>query len=282
MDQDLEQISRPTPSTQFLIFNLFGDYIMPRGGRIWTPDLLYLLDLLGVSERAARSTLSRMKKRGWFTTVKDGRQSRYDLTPAGRAICEAGNQRIFEPPLDNWDGQWHLVVYSLPEEMRKIRNEVRKKLVWFGYGNLAPGTWIAPHDRHKELEPSLIELGVQQYVDLFSGEHMGITSDEALVRRCWDLEEIAAAYRAFFEKHRFRYKHFCTNWTQKKPTAEETFCYRFWLTYEFQQFPRLDPNLPMELLPDEWIGYKARQMFKDCRELLNQEVQPFLDKVIGA
>lgn len=281
MNQDLEQITRPTTSTQFLIFNLFGDYILSHGGRIWTPDLLYLLELLGVSERAARSTLSRMKKRGWFTTVKDGRQSRYDLTPTGRAICEEGNQRIFEPPLLDWNGRWHIVVYSLPEEMRKLRNELRKKLIWFGYGNLAPGTWIAAHDWHVELKPALVELGVEQYVDLFVGEHAGVTSNEALVRRCWNLAEIAAAYEAFDAKHRPEYEQFKKLGSQNgQLAAEACFTRRFWLTYDFQTFPRLDPNLPASLLPENWIGHQTRQMFLDYRRLLSDHLEPFLAKVI--
>src|SRR5690349_6334762 len=86
----------PNVRTQFLIFTLFGDYILPRGGAIWTASLLYLLDLLGVGERAARSALSRMTSRGWLIARKRGRRSQYSLTAQGRALLEQGQRRIFE------------------------------------------------------------------------------------------------------------------------------------------------------------------------------------------
>ena len=47
MIKEVQQVSRPTKSTQFYIFNLFADYIVP--GRVWTNDLLYLLKLIGFS-----------------------------------------------------------------------------------------------------------------------------------------------------------------------------------------------------------------------------------------
>jgi PaaX-like protein len=61
-----EPAEAPNVRAQFLILTLFGDYILPRGGTIWTTSLLALLDLLGVGERAARSALSRMSARGWL------------------------------------------------------------------------------------------------------------------------------------------------------------------------------------------------------------------------
>jgi len=62
LDNPLLELREPAPassvSTQFVVFNLFGDYILPHGGSIWTNNLLRLLELLDIGERAARSTLS--------------------------------------------------------------------------------------------------------------------------------------------------------------------------------------------------------------------------------
>jgi phenylacetic acid degradation operon negative regulatory protein len=99
-----EPVERPSARAQFLILTLFGDYILPRGGEIWTSSLLALLDLLGVGERAARSALSRMSGRGWLLARKQGRRSQYSLTGQGRALLEHGARRLFEPPLAEWDG----------------------------------------------------------------------------------------------------------------------------------------------------------------------------------
>ena len=283
MIEDMQQVTRPTKSTQFYIFNLFADYIVPHGGSAWTSDLLYLLDLIGVSDRAARSTLSRMKQRGWFETVKEGRRSRYQLTERGAAIVKEGDKRIFEEPFTDWDGVWHLVVYSLPEEKRKLRNELRKKLIWFGFGNLAPGTWVSSHDRQAELEPILSDLGIRSYVNLFAGQHVGNTSDLELIARCWDTPALQKEYDAFLRRYQPAYDTFRQTLANNEKDAfspQACFAKRFWLTFDFQPFPRKDPNLPTVLLPEDWSGYRARQLFLDYRQLLSNGMQEFIDQVL--
>lgn len=266
-------------STQFVIFNLFGDYILPRGGSIWTNNLLRLLGLLGVGERAARSTLSRMKQEGWLATRKFGRRTQTSATRRGRAILEQGNQRIFEPPLERWDGQWRLVVYSLPEEKRELRNQLRKQLVWYGFGNLAPGAWVSPHERQAELEAILDALAVRRHVSLFTGRHAGALSDQELVARCWDIPGLEAEYRAFVGRHQRAYDGLRAAHAagQAPPAPEACFVRRFWLTYDFQPFPRKDPNLPPALLPSPWVGHEARQLFAGYRRLLSLGMGDFID-----
>ena len=46
--------TRRAARTQFLIFTLFGDYILSREGWAWTGSLIRLLGLLGVSSQAVR------------------------------------------------------------------------------------------------------------------------------------------------------------------------------------------------------------------------------------
>ncbi|MCG8346820.1 MAG: hypothetical protein MI924_03435 [Chloroflexales bacterium] len=283
MEHDRQSSLRPATSTQFVIFNLFGDYIMPRGGSIWTYKLLHLLELLNVSERAARSTLSRMKKEGWLVTRKSGRQTQHVLTRRGRAILEQGNQRIFETPSERWDGQWRLVVYSLPEEKRELRNQLRKKLLWYGFGNLAPGTWIAPHDWRRELEDILDDLAMRQYVTLFTVTQTGYTSNAELVQRCWNIPEIEREYQVFVDHYNTEYRTAQAQFDSAGGVdlaPEDCFVRRFWLTYDFQPFPRKDPNLPMELLPDNWIGASARNLFTNYRRLLSRGMGDFIDTIV--
>jgi DNA-binding transcriptional regulator PaaX len=134
--------------TQFMILALFGDYILQREGWAWTGSLIRLLGLLGVSSQAVRSTLSRMSRHGWLKPQRAGRNSLYALTPKARRLLEEGERRIYEPRGQAWDGQWRVVVYSLPEAKCDLREALRRRLSWLGFGPLAPGTWVSPRDRH--------------------------------------------------------------------------------------------------------------------------------------
>ncbi len=271
-------IERTSVRTQFLIFTLFGDYILPRGGTVWTFSLLSMLERLGVSERAARVTLSRMARKGWLTRQKEGRRARYSLTPRGWALLKQGEQRIFEPPLDNWDGLWHIVVYSLPEKKRHLRRLLRQWLVWLGFGQLTFNTWISPHNRKAEVKNVCSELDVQKYVATFSAMHVGPTRDQDLVQRCWDLTKLESRYQEFIKRFEPEYQACQANGGLSPETC---FVRRFWLTHSFQSFPRDDPNLPTVLLPPDWIGFRARQLFETYRRLLEAPSDRFVDEVLN-
>ena len=273
--------NRPHPQTQFIIFVLFGDVIVRRGGQAWTASLLRMLDVLGVSERAARSTLSRMRRKGWLKPEREGRHSLYALTARGRRILEEGGQRIFEPRKQEWNGRWHLAVYSLPEKKRKLRNDLRKRLSWLGFGRLAPGTWISPHDRHAEVAAMLNDLGAREYVEVFSGLHLEGGDDREVVERCWDMRGLNQQYARFIARWEPEFEK-CTQALVRGDGLSPANCFaqRFWITHEYSPFPRLDPNLPVALLPDGWLGDRAAEVFNGYRNLLNERSNEFIETAL--
>jgi phenylacetic acid degradation operon negative regulatory protein len=175
------------------------------------------------------------------------------------------------------------VVYSLPEEKRELRNELRKKLIWYGFGNLAPGAWVSPHDWQRELEAILDDLAVRQHAYLFTGRQVGAMPDQELVRRCWDIPGIEAEYLAFVERYAGEHEALAAESAGAGAVAltpEQCFVRRFWLTYDFQPFPRKDPNLPRALLPDPWAGFTARRLFISYRRLLSRGIGDFIDSIV--
>ncbi len=261
-------------NSPFLIFNLFADYFEQYGdGSAWTQEILYLLGLLGVSEQATRSTLLRMKRKGWLDVERNGRRSRYRLSPIGREITQQGDRRIFEPQATNWNESWQLVVYSLPESKRPLRTELRKKLVWFGFGNLTSGTWITPHNRQKEMADVIAQLDIQEYVSVFQAQSVGGMSNREIVAKCWDLVTLGKEYELFNAYWQPRFEAIELDWLG---SAEKCFMERFQLTFDFQPFPRRDPNLPVALLPSVWSGHEARTIFTQYRQFLSEGLSEFI------
>jgi phenylacetic acid degradation operon negative regulatory protein len=254
---------------------------MPHSGTIWTGDLLYLTDLLDLSERATRATLSRMVRKGWLKADRQGRRSYYSLTARGRSLLEQGKQRIFERPFTDWDGRWHLVIYSIPEKKRKLRRALRRQLTWLGFGHLAPATWISPHDRKAELNNVLDELSLHAYVDLFSSRYLGPSSTKELVQRCWDLPELEDEYQQFVTCYRPQYEACqAKSEAELRASLEDCFVRHFQVAHAFQPFPRKDPHLPTELLPPDWIGFTALELFDNYRRLLEPYVTDFIDEIL--
>ncbi len=272
---------RPQLQTQFIIFVLFGDVIIHRADRVWTSSLLQMLEVLGVSERAVRSTVSRMRRKGWLKPERDGRHSLYTLTTRGRRIIEEGGQRIFEPRKLEWDGQWHQVVFSLPENKRNLRNDLRKRLTWLGFGRLAPGTWISPHNRLAEVEVVIDDLGAGQFVECFSGLRLLKGNDRELVERCWDMKGLSHLYMRFINRWGPEYEKSAEALAHGGELAPaQCFAQRFWVTHEYSPFPRLDPNLPPALLPEGWLGDKAAEIFYGYRNLLNERSDEFIAETL--
>ena len=52
--------------------------------------LTQLLDVFGVGESTSRVVLSRMRREGWFTTDRDGRQTSYALTARSLKAARRG------------------------------------------------------------------------------------------------------------------------------------------------------------------------------------------------
>jgi phenylacetic acid degradation operon negative regulatory protein len=272
--------SRQALRTQFTIFVLFGDVILPRGGSIWTSSLLRLLGLLGVSERATRSTLSRMKRKGWLRAERRGRHSQYWLTPKGERLLSEGGRRIFEPRGWSWDGRWCLVVYSIPESKRRLRAALRKRLTFLGFGPLGPGKWISAHDRQAEVQAMLDDLGAGSFVQVFSGENLDSGDGREIVERCWDLRGLNRKYAKFLARWERDYEHSAPA-RQNGLSPADCFVKTFRISHEYSTFPQADPNLPAELLPEGWLGVRAAELVNSFRANLSEKNDAFIEETMA-
>lgn len=157
----------PVLNTRSMIFTLYGDYISHYGNEIWIGSLIRLLEEFGHNEQSVRAAISRMGKQGWLTSVKRGNKSYYSLTPMGVARIEEASRRIFKLHPSKWDGKWRMLMYTIPEEKRSIRDELRKELIWSGFGMLLNGCWISPNDLEKEVNLLIEKYEIKPYVHFF-------------------------------------------------------------------------------------------------------------------
>jgi phenylacetic acid degradation operon negative regulatory protein len=268
--------------TQDMVFTLYGDYIRHRGGEAWTGSLIELLALFGLSGQAVRSTLSRMSRKGWLESRRVGRYSFYSQTPKLLRLLEEGAQRIFQPRHDPWDGYWYLLTYSIPESKRHLRRRLRKRLLWLGFGALHHATWISPRDLQAEVGQITDALRARPYVEFFAAEHRCFASDQEIVARCWNLDQLNDYYATFISRYEppFR-EHQARLAAGDSLEPRECFVQRFMLIHEYRFSPYVDPNLPLELLPDDWLGERATRLFQQYHNLLDQKAEAYLDSVLA-
>jgi phenylacetic acid degradation operon negative regulatory protein len=251
-----------------LLFTVFGDSIRPHGGEIGLGSLIRLMTPLGLSPRAVRAAMSRMARQGWLQTRRVGRRAFYSLTPQGAWRVEQGVRRVYQSDPEPWDGRWRLLTYTIPEGHRLARDRLRRELVWLGLGPLSRSTWVTPRNLTGLLSELLAAHGLHGTVAMFEAVHVGPEQDRTLVGRCWDLDAIAARYRAFIAATRRRSTMLRRRLRARTIAEPACFAEKILLVHEYRKFLFVDPGLPAALLPPGWPGWEAARLFRDVYQLL--------------
>lgn len=261
------------------MFTLYGDYVRHVGGSIWVGSLVQLLSHLGMSEQSVRSTIVRMSRSEWLTVDRINRKSYYSLTSKGKHLLAEGAARIFNSPSprDRWDGHWRLVAYSMPESLRDKRALLRRELGYLGFGPLTSALWVSPHDLCAQVARLATDLDVVPYVEFFTATYNGLMDPSTLVKKCWDLSSINAQYADFIATHQPALDECRAN--RASLELADCFLRRFMLTHEYRRFPFVDPQLPDELLPADWHGIEAAQLFQEYHDLLAEKANTFFESL---
>lgn len=99
--------------------------------------------------------LQRASKDGWFTSVRSGRQTLWQLSPPFEQFLNGGEEKIygFNAVQPDWDRRWLLVLARVAEDNRAGRHLLETRLSWAGFRNPAPGVWISTYtDRAKDAQ----------------------------------------------------------------------------------------------------------------------------------
>jgi phenylacetic acid degradation operon negative regulatory protein len=245
----------------------------------------------GVEEKAARQALARTAADGWIAAERLGRRVRWTLTPDGRRLLTEGADRIFAfgrtPP--KWEGRWLILLVTVPETRRDLRHRLRTRLTWAGFGSPEPGVWINP-DPGREAEASevLRDLDLAHGAMSFTATHGTVGDLSAMVARAWDLTGLEADYEAFVtafgalapEPQASSTPTFTS--MSVSASASATLRAQTRMVHEWRRFPFLDPRLPRELLPDDWTGAKAAEVFHARHTEWHEAAQHEWDVLDGA
>jgi len=261
-----------TAQPRHLIVTVYGLYARSDGGWLSVASLIELLGVLSVDEPAVRSSISRLKRRGILVARRHGGAAGYELSDAGLAILREGDDRIFRRERATLADGWMLAVFSVPEAERHRRHVLRSQLTRLGFGTAAPGVWIAPAHLHDATADMLRRLGLDAYADLFRGDHLAFGDLAAKVRGWWDLDELERQYQEFLDAHAA-----VRHGSRDDRTA---FADYVRVLTDWRRLPYLDPGLPEELLPADWIGIRAADLFFDLRSRLEEPARAYVSKTI--
>ena len=268
--------ARPQPAAQAVLLNFFAAHVLDRSGGepdVSTAATIEVCRQLAVGEHAVRSTLNRMVARDLLSRRRIGRETVYSLTARSRAVLRDGRQRIDRVGAVRADAdvRWVLLAFNLPAAAQRERHMLRARLTWAGFGMLQGGLWIAPAP--VELAGLADDAGLEQHLRIFTAEAHPSTDIERLAPSIWDLDELAAAYRAFVVRWE--------DLRRASRVASGPLAMELMLGQEWLELLRRDPRLPRRCLPVDWPAAQAQAVFREARAAYASEAELIASELLG-
>jgi phenylacetic acid degradation operon negative regulatory protein len=245
-------------SSQDLALTMLGTYVRQPGQQAWSGGMVALLGEHGFSVEASRAALNRLATRGLIGRVKRRREVFYQLTEKAQELLTEGDERIFRFGRGARDGRrWTVLWHSLPEHSRMERARLATRLRFLGFGSVQDATWLAPHDREKEVVALLRSLEIADYAYVLVGEPAAALNVSTVVDEAWDLDEVTRQYEQFVAE----FDVLRTKRSRAELSDGEAFVARTRAIHSFRRFPFLDPELPDEFMPDPLLRPRVIRLF---------------------
>lgn len=261
----LDDMESSPGSTTSLLRTIVGTSVRRLGGWIAVAHLVELAGTAGLPEPRTRTALARIKAKGLLEAQSRDGVPGYAIAADAVPMLDRGDRRIFRPRAMADEDRWCLLSYSVPEQNRDLRHQLRRRLTWIGCGAVSPALWICPEYLTAEVEEILADLGLRANATVFLAEIRG----EAEVARWWDLTSIRARHDAFLDAV-----------TTPGPRPEDA--YRAWIhgLDSWRIIPYVDPGLPARLLPADWPGHRSVDRFVELRDRVLPRAHAYVEGVI--
>lgn len=116
--------------------------------------------------------LKRLRERGLIEqSLIDEGKIIFKLTQLGRDALGANSFNTFD-----WDSIWRVVIFDIPEDKRRIRDQFRRKLKHWGFKNWQQSVWVTKNNVTDKLRSLIDELGIGQWVAVL--ESANISADK--------------------------------------------------------------------------------------------------------
>lgn len=270
-------VAEPQNTARSVIATIFGDTISPIGGDVWLAQLFQLTNVFGFSPRLVRTSLYRLAGEGWCTNERVGRQSRYSLTKAASSETKQAEQRIYHAPDPQWSGEWTAVFVDSPTIEDEARESVAQSLRWQGFLPLRAGLLVSPTATIEQARDvcgratpkSAIPLATLTFPDLDELVADGFLA-EAL-----SIGDRAKAYDDFISL----YEAAADSGVASDPA--HSFAIRTMLVHDLRRIRLSGPDIPLQLLPDEWPGARAFELARSLYPDLCSSSSPWLSEILG-
>jgi len=200
-----------------------------------------------VDFKTFQQVFQRLKRKGFIEAVKDQAYFEPKITKQGRRrLSEIIPQYRKKRP---WDKRIYLVTYDVSEERRDDRDLLRETLKRIGCAHLQDSVWLTPYNPKGILETFVEAHSLHGSIivsDTGTDGAVGDRSLKELIREIYNLENLNDRYKSFLYEFS----------KSKKDASVDT------VASHYLSILQDDPQLPFELLPTDWRGDEAYELYE--------------------
>ena len=271
-----------TKKAPSVLMSILGDVVVPHGGVVALGSLVTAAGLLGVNETTVRSSVNRLQTDDWLANETLGRRSFYRLSNTGKRRFDTAYHRVYSPSDSGWDGNWHLVVLDPSAASSDVIADMAKDLRWGGYGKISDTVFIKPKSDSQSMCKNILSSpGRQERPRVcFTAQTppcMDAEPLDKLIRRAWDMDTLESRYKAFVTRYN---PMLAAVWDaiadKRRLDPKRSFILRAFLIHDYRRARLIDPMLPMELLPESWLGDRAFYITHELYDMLTPASERFV------
>lgn len=242
---------------QYLLLTLLGDYWSGRPELLPSAALAGVLEEFGIAEGNARQAMRRLAQRELLAQEKVGRSTFYGVPERLRRRSPERVRRAltFGTGFNDWDGQWTVVAFTVPERIRAKRQSLRTRLKSLHMACLQDTLWVSPRDRVERVRGVLEEIGVLEATVMRARIDVPDGTGRSWAE-VFDLAELARGYQEFIDI----WAPVAAQILAGNEPSEGALVTRTKLLSDWLAFRLEDPDLPVQLLPDVWPRAAARTL----------------------
>lgn len=182
-----------------------------------------------------KSAVQNMRRKGWIKEM-------LHITPEGHRRLEDILPSVYVLP--KWDGKWYFVIFDIPEKIKTKREILRAYLKIFKFGKLQNSVWISPINFLGDVDKIVKEQDINPYVIFSISHQVGTEDGRVLTEKVWGVRKLNEEYNKFVEE-----------------VSSGGSSVMVSTIFKYQRLLREDPQLPRELLPEDWAGEEAFQIY---------------------
>ncbi len=216
--------------------------------------LKYLLEPFNVRDSSLRTTLSRMTGKKILFSQKKNKSAYYSFNRKGDFIKKNVSYSFKTPQWENWDKTWWAYIFTIASNEKKLRYQVRSKLVNNRFISLYPGFWIRPYNENEKIDGKIKDISTGEFGHLTKSKFitdLGINQ----IKQLWHIEKINKDFLESLELINH------SRFLLKESTPQEAFILKMNTGNDVINTLFRDPLLPGCYLPDNWAGTELRNEF---------------------